>query len=285
MSAADRIESDASASSSPRTGALAARRGHHLRVVLAAGLLLIMWTGALACATPQPQRQPADFASRFERVRTITLVPPKVAVYRMSAGDTEEEVQGWSDEAYAHVIDAVKSEVAELGREFVPYAGEELAHRMIIRTGGAERASADGHSAAEDSWLLFEAANMAIMRHAYDPWNTFPEKVKNFDYTLGPEARSLIGDTKADAFMLIIASDHIPTRERAALVAVGLAAGAMTMSYAGPGATPAKLTLALVESATGDILWFNTLSLPFTDLRDEATDQALIDTVMKGLPQ
>ena len=36
---------------------------------------------------------------------------------------------------------------------------------------------------------------------------------------------------------------------------------------AGPGATPAKVTLALVESATGDLLWFNTLSLPFSDLR------------------
>jgi len=257
-----------------------ARRGTTTLTVLA----LLALAGSVACATPPPQRQPADFDARFRGVRTITLVPPKVAVYRMSAGDTEEEVQDWTDSAYANVMTAVKAEVEELGRTFVPYAGEALPHRRIQHDGTAARRAAEaGFSRAEDTWLLFEAANLAIMRHAYDPWNTFPQNLSNFDYTLGREAKTLIGDTRADAFLLVIATDHVPTRERAALVGVGLAMGAMTASYAGPGATPAKLTLALVETETGDFLWFNTLSLPFTDLRDEATDQALVDTVMKGL--
>lgn len=251
-----------------------------------AGLLGAAALGGIGCATPPPHRQAVDFDARIEPIRTITLVPPKVAVYKMTAGGTEEEVQDWSDAAYAHVVAAVEAEVAELGRTFVPYAGEPLPHRTIRHDGkAAERAAARGHGPAEDSWLLFEAANLAILRHTYDPWNTFPDRQKRFDYTLGPEARALIGDTPADAFLLVVATDHIPTRERAALVAAGLAVGAMTLSYAGPGATPAKLTLALVESTTGDILWFNTLSLPLTDLRDEKTDQALIDTLMKGLPQ
>ena len=256
------------------------------RAVIAAGLMLGVVSGSVGCATPPPFRQPADFDRRFDGVRTITLVPPKIAVYKMSAGGTEEEVQGWSDDAYAHVVEAVEAEVAELGRTFVPYAGEELPHRTIRHDGhAAERAAASGHSAAEDSWLLFEAANLAILRHTYDPWNVFPERQKNFDYTLGREARALAGETDADAFLLVVATDHIPTRERAALVAAGLAMAAMTASYSGPSATPAKLTLALVEADSGDILWFNTLSLPLSDLRDEKTDQVLIDSVMKGLSQ
>lgn len=272
------------AEAAAEAAARSARRGG--RGALALGLLLA-WTSAVGCATPPPYRQPADFPARFEAVRTITLVPPKVAVYKMSAGDTEEEVLDWSDAAYAHVVEAVQAEVEELGRVFVPYAGEALPHRAIREgeppASASGVAGAAGFSPAEDSWLLFEAANLAIIRHAYDPWNAFPHQVADFDYTLGREARTLIGGTDADAFLLIIATDHIPTRERAALVAAGLAMGAMTASYAGPAATPAKLTLAMVEAESGDILWFNTLSLPFTDLRDQATDQALVDSVMKGL--
>ena len=261
-----------------------ARATRSPRTLTALALLLLVTS--VACATPPPQRQPADFDARFEGVRTITLVPPKVAVYRMSAGDTEEEVQDWSASAYANVMSAVEKEVEELGRTFVPYAGAALPHRTIRHDGeAARRAAGAGFTPAEDTWLLFEAANLAIMRHAYDPWNTFPHKISDFDYTLGRNAKNLIGATSADAFLLVIATDHVPTRQRAALVGVGLAMGAMTASYAGPGATPAKLTLALVETETGDFLWFNTLSLPFTDLRDEATDQALVDTVMKGLAQ
>jgi len=254
------------------------------RVPLLGAILLLMVGTSVGCASPPPFRQPPDFQTRFEGVERITLVPPKVAVYSMSAGDTEEEVQDWSDAAYENVTRALRAEIEELGRTFVEFEGPALPHRTLRHDGrDAERAAEAPHDEAEDSWLLFEAANIAIMRHTYDPWNTFPERVKGFDYTLGTEAAALVGKTDADAFLLIIATDHIPTRERAALVAAGLAMGAMTMSYVGPSATPAKLTLALVEVKTGDILWFNTLSLPFTDLRDEATDKALVDTVMKGL--
>jgi hypothetical protein len=256
------------------------------RISSIAAIASLALLGAVACATPPPHRQPPDFASRFEAVRTITLVPPKIAVYEMSAGSTEEEVQAWSDEAQAHVVEAVKAEVAELGRTYVPFAGQRP--HADLRVGTArEREAAGGleRTPAEDSWLLFEAANLAIMRHAYDPWHTFPNSMKAFDYTLGDEAASMLGGTPADAFMLVVAVDHVPTRHRQALVAMGLGMAAMTGSYAGPGATPAKLTLAMVEAKTGDILWFNTLALPFTDLRDEATDEKLVDTVMKGLPR
>jgi len=223
-----------------------------------------------------------DFDRRFDAIRTITLVPPKVAVYKMSSGNTEEEVQEWTDAAHASVVAAVEAEVAELGRTYVPYAGGSgplVDHRL-----DAPAASMRGErSDAEDSWLLFEAANLAIMRHTYDPLHLFPTRMKDFGYTLGPEASALLGDTVADAFLLIIAVDHIPSRDRQALVAAGLAMTAVTGAYGGPAATPAKLTLAMVESKTGNILWFNTLSLPLSDLRDEKTDRVLVDMVMKGL--
>jgi len=253
--------------------------------VLGAAAFVLAVVGSTACMPPPPYRQQADFDRRFAAVRTITLVPPKIAVYKMSAGNMEEEVQEWTDEAHDHVIAAVKKEVAELGRTYVPFAGGAVAHvDHRLDAAAADRPGAPRErSAAEDSWLLFEAANLAIVRHTYDPLNTFPTRMKDFGYTLGPDAASLLGDTTADAFLLVVATDHIPTRERQALVAAGLAMGAMKGGYAGPAWTPARLTLALVESRSGDILWFNTLALPLSDLRDEKTDRVLVDMVMKGL--
>jgi hypothetical protein len=249
--------------------------------------LALLGSEAVACVAPPPYRQPPDFDRRFEAVRTITLVPPKVAVYEMSAGDMEEEVQAWSDSAQEHVAAAVRAEVAELGRTFVPYVGvgPHVDHRAGSHGGAGRRPSNRKNGVAEDSWLLFEAANIAIMRHTYDPAQTFPTRMSDFGYTLGPGAAALLGGTVADAFLLIIATDHIASRERQALVAAGLAMGLMKGAYAGPSATPAKLTLALVEARTGDIIWFNQLSMPFSDLRDEATDKVLVDMVMKGLAQ
>jgi len=280
-----------------------AARGPHGRSLVLALSLVAVVPAAIGCVAPPPYRQQADFQQRFERVRTITLVPPKIAVYKVSAGDTEEEVQAWSDAAHAHVVEAVKAEVAELGREYVPYAGEDRPHadhRLGAPPPGGGSAAAvaglrgsAGSSApadrtrtpAEESWLLFEAANLAIMRHTYDAANTFPTRMKDFGYTLGPEGAALLGGTEADAFLLVVATDHIPSRGRQALVAAGLGMAAMKGSYAGPGWTPARLTLALVEARTGDILWYNQLALPLSDLRDADTDRVLVDMVMKGLEQ
>lgn len=260
------------------------RREPASRALVVASAVLL-GCSAVACAVPPPYRQTPDFDARFERIRTITLVPPKVAVYKMSAGDMQEEVLEWTDTAHAHVVAAVEAEVEELSRTFVPYAGRSGPHvvHLASTSSRASRLDTSDPRAAEDSWLLFEAANLAIMRHTYDPLNAFPTRMADFGYTLGPEAASLLAGTDADGFLLIIATDHIPSRERQALVAAGLAMGAMKGAYAGPGMTPAKLTLALVEAKTGDILWFNTLSLPLSDLRDEKTDRVLVDMVMKGL--
>lgn len=231
---------------------------------------------------PPPYREPPDFGARFARVETITLVPPLVAVYAMTAGDVEEEVQEWSDAAHAHARVAVADEVRKAGRTFVPFAGAS-APRPDFRLGAERVAHAGAPSRAEESWLLFESVKEAVLRHTYDPANTFPERLKRFDYTLGPEAAALLGGTEADAYLLMIATDHVPTADRQLLVGASLAAMLATGSYAGPGATPAELIAALVETRTGDLLWFNRVEMPLSDLRDPATNAALVELVLKGM--
>lgn len=247
-------------------------------------LLLVALALQAACATPPPYRAPADYRVRWSDVETVTLVPPLVSVYAMSSGDVEEEVQEWSDAANALAQEAVREQLTAAGRTFVPYAG---AHgpRPDFRLGGADPNARLRASEGEQSWLLFESAKEAILRHTYDPAQTFPQQMKDFDYTLGRDARALLAGTEADAFLLMIATDYVPTKDRQALIGVGAAAALATGGYGGPGATPAELVAALVETRSGDILFFNRVSMPLADLRDPNGNRALVELVLKGMAQ
>ena len=73
-----------------------ARRGIGPGLLLTTAFAMVLLAG---CAMPPPYRGPSDYNHRFRSVETITLVPPLVAVYSMSSGNVQEEVQDWSDVA------------------------------------------------------------------------------------------------------------------------------------------------------------------------------------------
>ena len=200
----------------------------------------------------------------------------------MSAGDVAEEVQEWSDSAAEHAEAAARKQIEETGKRFVPYAGRTgpLPDFRIERLRGNEPTQL---SRAGESWLLYETARTAITRHAYSPTETFQHAIHAFDYSLGPESAALLAGTRADAFILLTAVDQVPDAGRSTLIGVGAAAALTTGSYAGPGATPARLTAALVHAKTGDILWINGVQMPLSDLRDPAANAALVDLLFEGM--
>lgn len=245
-------------------------------------LAAVALSSAACVAVPPPYRAPPNHAVRFADIETITLVPPLVSVYSMSSGDVEQEVQDWSDAANAHARTAVREVVERAGKTYLPYAGER-GPRPDFRLGVEDVNARPPVSEGEQAWLLWESAKEAILRHTYDPLQTFPRQMSDFDYTLGPQARALLEGTPADAFLLMIATDYVPTAERQALIGVGAAAVAVTGGYGGPGATPAELFVALVETRTGDILFFNKVSMPLADLRDPDGNKALVEMVLEGM--
>jgi hypothetical protein len=254
-----------------------------LRGGIARGLFCVLLLATVtACATPPPWRAVANYDVRWADVERVTLIPPLVSVSTMSSGDVAQEVQAWSDAANEHAQTAVREKVEELGRRFVPFAG---AHgpRPDFRLGIDVSKAPPPAGPGEQSWLLWEAAKEAILRHTYDPTLTFPAQMSDFDYTLGRESRALLDGTGADAFLLMIATDSIPTQDRQLLIGVAGAAALYTGSYGGPGTTPAELVVGLVEAKTGDILYFNRVSMPLADLRDPDANRALIGLALAGL--
>lgn len=247
------------------------------------GLLVAVASLQSACVSPPPPyREAPNYAVRFSDIESVTLVPPLVSVYAMSSGDVEQEVQEWSDAANQNAVVSVEREIEAMGKRYVPFAGEG-GPRPEFRMGTADVNSRTSLPPAGESWLLFESAKEAILRHTYDPLQTFPNLMAHFEYTLGIEASALLSGTKADAFLLMIATDSIPTAGRQALVGVGAAAALYTGSYGGPGATPAELTVALVEAHSGDILWFNRVSMPLSDLRDPESNAKLVALALQGM--
>lgn len=247
-------------------------------LVIPAALVLL----TAACAFPPPHRTVPNYPVRFADIRTITLVPPLVAVYAMSSGDIEQEIQEWSDAANENARVAVAAWVEQAGKTYVAFAGER-GPRPEFRMGAEGLQDRQEMSRTDESWLLFESATEAILRHTYDPSQTFPAQMESFDYTLGRESSSLLSGTRADAFLLMIATDYVPTADRQALIGVGAAAAVYTGGYGGPGATPAELIAALVDSGSGDILFFNKVSMPLSDLRDPDSNRGLVELVLKGM--
>jgi hypothetical protein len=249
-----------------------------------AGLLLIAAL-SFGCVGGPPFRAVPDFEQRFAGIETITLVPPKVAVYRLTAGGVEEEVQDWTDSAHRQLVAAVERRVREIEHlRFVPYQGAAVTWEEAARADKNLPATAE-RTPLDESWKLFEAVVSAIHQHTYDPSQAFPHKQDNFDYTLGSEAAAVVEETKVDAFLLVVATDHVATGGRQALIALGVLAGAVTGVYAGPGGSPATALVALVEARSGDILWFNAVSSETADLRKPESDEELVDLVMKGLDE
>lgn len=269
-------------SAEPVNARAANSKTQRLRSASAAALLLALIGLVSGCAAvPKAYRATENFPLRLSDLESVTLVPPLVSVVAMSSGNVEQEVQEWSDAANEHAQNAVREIVEGMGKRYVPYAGEHGPRpNFRIRPDDVNRRPQV--SEGEQSWLLFESAKESILRHTYDLTQLFPDQMSDFDYALGPEAAALLSGTRADAFLLMIANDAVPTADRAALIGVGAAAALVTGGYGGPGATPAELIVALVESKTGDILYFNRVSMPLADLRDPEANRKLVALALAG---
>jgi hypothetical protein len=242
---------------------------------LSATVLLIALL-SVGCVTPY--REVPDFDQRFGRIRTVTLLPPKVAVYKITAGGVEEEVYEWTESARRLLAAELEREIRERGRlQFVPYPQPTVEDAI---PGGA----APGWTPLEENWALFEAVATAVFRHTYDQKQLFAPKQKNFDYTLGADAATLVEGIGADAFLIVVATDYVETAGRTTLIVLGALASVAAGAPVGPAMSPTSVILALVEARTGDILWFNQVASR-ANLRDPESDAKLVDAVMKGLAE
>jgi len=178
--------------------------------------------------------------------RTVLLANPELIVEELSAGDVEEKVKDWSDEA--------SQKSARLIRAL---AKENRAFDIVddTRLSPTEKTALQQHSALYDRML----ASINSSRFSSNP--EWKQRVASFDYTLGPGMRDIAARSGADAVLFVIGNEHVSSGGRKARMAGGVLMGILLGATTGvavfsvPGAGVSFLSLGLVDMRTGDLLW------------------------------
>ena len=242
-----------------------------MRVWLTAPLFAVALLAGCATSAPGPDRRAPQFAERLPTISAAALMPPDVKVYELSAGGTRELMDDWSQKARENVVTSLHKRLqpgrgAPLGlKEFDPAQDPALEEEF------------------RDVRALYEAVSMSVIAHTYAPGTTFPTKLERFDYSLGPLPR--LGEAAgADTLLFVSASDEISSGGRVALnfLIVVMAAAGGTVAIPAGGAT--VITAALVDTKTGDLLWFTARgSSGAHDLREPASADSLVADTFEEL--
>ena len=255
-------------------GKLKSKEGAIIWILMIPILLMAGCAAANFRASPQLQE-------RAQSIKVIAIMPPSVKVYQLSAGGVKELMDEWTATAKQNVGKAVEAELSRSsGIAFKPFP-----NRSAILEANPELKAEDLGAELEDNQALFDAVSASVILHTYIPEHTFPEKLKGFDYSLGPEVATLAKMARADALLFVSGFDHISTGGRKTLMFLGFLVGAATGIYAGPGGGPAALSAAFVEQTTGAILWYN-LPHPSAgyDLRNPESTAELVEQMFEGFP-
>lgn len=234
-----------------------------LLVSIAALVFLLpapLWASELLRAHP-------DLASKLPGIKTVVLLPPRISMYELGAGDTLEKMEDWGTLAQQNIIQAMEARGTALNLR-------RLDEQIL------DKAARDNY---DETRLLYEVVSASISLHAFDdgrPWH-FPEKAREFVYSLGSETKKV--SPEADAFLLIEGFDQRSSGGRLALQTARLLIG-VALGVVATGPRGANLiTVALVESKTGTILWFYRTFVSY-DLREATSASMFVEDVLKEFP-
>jgi len=111
----------------------------------------------------------------------------------------------------------------------------------------------------------------------------FPEKVKSFDYSIGP-IDTILARYGCNALIVVYGTDEISTSGRKALMALGTIAGAFTGTVLVPMGGMTTVNFALID-ANGNILWYTSRAEGGYDLRKPESALKLINHVIADYPK
>ena len=244
--------------------------GRNLHMTLRATLVLVL-AGALltGCATTVPFRSAPDLKQKTTAMQSVSVLPAKVDVYELGMA-TREKIDDWSDQARTNIVQSLRKQIAR-------YNDASIRFYVVDSTSTEQKAM------LEDTETLYDAVDASIVLHTYTDKNIFQDKIKGFDYSLGPEVATL--KDSADVYLIVRAWDEISSGGRKAAQAGAAIVGALFgFSVATPGGIT-RISIALVDPKDGAILWHAYLAKEGTyDLRDVTSTDKLVENVFKNFP-
>lgn len=227
-------------------------------------LLILALSG---CATDSALRSPSNAGERLKDIKNVYLAPPDVKVYELTAGGVREQRDDWSTAAKANLVkstvDALKNKGLQIKQVPVESDLEEELH---------------------DIQTLYRAVSLSIQTHTYNKDSLFPDKVKNFDYSVGPIDKFL-DRYHSDALLFLDGYDEISTAGRKTLNTVGVVAAALMGVVIVPRGGFTATSAALIDRS-GAVVWYNLKGGSGSyDLRESGSCSGLVNSMMTGFPE
>jgi len=212
-----------------------------MRKKLALGLLLFFISG---CAGAPVRMQP-QFQTYFDTPpeKIVTVAPIDIKFYKLTAGGVSEQMDEWdkrSDQLFEKEI------IAKL----------DASPKIKINILEEDKFKPDFKKFLDEQYGLYRAISQSIIIHTYVPMSTFPLKLKNFDYTFGPDIGNINSHYPTDAILFFSGSRTYWTGGRILLATFGVVTAAATGVAVIPASVPDWVAVALVDAKTGNVLWF-----------------------------
>jgi len=231
-------------------------------LVLFAALCLLLL--AFGCAPAYRVHSQLDV--RAEDINDPGLISPDVKIYELTAGGIRELRDDWSGKGCT----CLTTSIAETLKE------KEVELETLI-------VDKDVEQEMDDIQALYRAVSLSIQLHTCGP-HVFPEKKKNFDYSIGSIER-ILQKCGSDALIFVYGSDEISTVGRKALQAVAIVAGGLTGTVIIPRSGITSVSVALIEES-GTILWYGMKSSEGGyDLRKPESASKLMKAVLSNFPR
>ena len=220
---------------------------------------------AFGCA-PKIYRAHPELEMRSKDIKKPGLISPNVKVLELTAGGIRELRDDWSIRGEENVLRAITENLEEKQIEIKALTVDE-----------------DIQEEMEDIQALYRAVSISIILHTYGPF-VFPEKKKNFDYSIGSIER-ILEKFGSDALIFTYGFDEISTKGRKALKVASIVAGAFTGVVIMPRSGITVVSVALVD-ASGTIFWYSIKgSEGGYDLRKHKSTSKLVKDILSGFPR
>jgi hypothetical protein len=238
------------------------RTGKHCAPRNASRTITVLLSLAIlaGCATSQNVQQVDRLESVKENPR-IVLMPPDIKYYLLTAGGVSEPHAEWTEAAQANFQVAIQNYAANIGTDLAVVDRNNMG---------------DAHFEYEK---LHSAVGLTVLNHQFGMFK-LPSKGNGaiFDWSLGPGISTLADEHDADYGLFVFYRDYQASGGRVAFAILAAAAGVGVATGSEGGFA------SLVDLRTGDIVWFNVVSVGAGELRDPDGAAAAVDSLFRDMP-